>query len=76
MGIGSHSLIIGGITVGDDVAIGAGAVVTRSVPARAVVVGNPARVISQKGSFEFVQYGAMFTDPDRIHALSESTTMD
>ena len=37
--------MIGDIHVGDHARIGALAVVTKSVPARAVVAGNPARVI-------------------------------
>ncbi len=38
--------ILGGITIGDDVQIGANAVVTRDVPAGAVVTAAPARIIS------------------------------
>lgn len=43
--IGSHSTILGGVTVGDNAIIGAGAVVTHNVPENAVVVGVPAKVI-------------------------------
>jgi maltose O-acetyltransferase len=43
--IGGHAIIVPGITIGDDAIIGAGSVVTRSVPAGARVAGNPARVI-------------------------------
>jgi serine O-acetyltransferase len=43
--IGAGAIVIGAIEVGADAVIGAGAVVTKSVPARAVVVGNPARVL-------------------------------
>jgi serine O-acetyltransferase len=42
--------IIGGITLADDVAVGANAVVTKSVPAHSVVVGIPAKVLSDEGS--------------------------
>jgi putative colanic acid biosynthesis acetyltransferase WcaB len=43
--IGSNAIIIGNVAVGDDAIIGAGAVVTKSVPTRTVVAGNPARII-------------------------------
>lgn len=42
--IGSGAVILCGVTIGEEAMIGAGAVVTRNVPARAVVVGNPARL--------------------------------
>jgi len=43
--IGSNVVIIGDISVGDGAVIGAGSVVVKSVPANAVVVGNPARIV-------------------------------
>ena len=43
--IGSGSTILCGIEVGEDAIVGAGSVVTRSVPAGAIVAGNPARVL-------------------------------
>lgn len=52
--IGPHAVIIGRISVGNNVAIGANAVVTHTVPDGAVVVGVPAKVISLKGSEDFV----------------------
>ncbi|MFE0756593.1 acyltransferase [Inquilinus sp. NPDC058860] len=43
--IGSNATIIGGVTVGVEALVGAGAVVTRDVPDFAIVAGVPARVI-------------------------------
>jgi acetyltransferase-like isoleucine patch superfamily enzyme len=45
--IGNRVIVLPGVSVGDDAAVGAGAVVTADVPARSVVVGNPARVVRQ-----------------------------
>lgn len=72
--VGPGAIIFGKITIGDDVAIGAGAIVTKSVPHRGVVAGNPARVLSHKGSFDFVRYDGMDVDPDRLAALSRSAS--
>ena len=43
--IGSNATVLCGLEIGERAVVGAGAVVTRSVPAGAVVAGNPARVI-------------------------------
>src|SRR5690242_9026938 len=43
--IGSGAIILGGVTIGAGAIVGAGAVVTKSVAARTVVAGNPARVL-------------------------------
>ena len=43
--IGSHSLIMPGVIVGRCAMVAAGSVVTKSVPERMVVAGNPARII-------------------------------
>ena len=43
--IGSGAAILCGVTIGADALVGAGAVVTKDVPPRVVVVGSPARVL-------------------------------
>jgi acetyltransferase-like isoleucine patch superfamily enzyme len=43
--IGSGATLLGGITVGENATVGAGSVVTKDVPSRAVVAGNPARLV-------------------------------
>lgn len=43
--IGANATILPDITIGARAMVGAGAVVTRSVPPRAIVVGNPARIV-------------------------------
>lgn len=43
--LGANSTILPGLTIGSNAMIGAGAVVTKSVPSYAIVVGNPAKII-------------------------------
>ena len=43
--IGANSIILPGVTVGVNSVVGAGSIVTKSVPCGAVVAGNPARII-------------------------------
>src|SRR3954467_6677266 len=45
--IGGAAILLPGVEVGEEAFVGAGAVVLRDVPARAVVVGNPARQIRE-----------------------------
>lgn len=46
--IGARSIILKGVNVGDGAVIGAGAVVTRDVPAGQIAAGNPAQIFSPK----------------------------
>ena len=43
--LGANSTILGGITIGVNAMIGAGSMVTRSIPPNAIVEGNPAKII-------------------------------
>jgi UDP-2-acetamido-3-amino-2,3-dideoxy-glucuronate N-acetyltransferase len=43
--IGSNATILCGITIGENALVGAGAVVTKDVPANTIVAGSPAKVI-------------------------------
>ena len=43
--IGGGAILCPGIEIGEEAFVGAGTVVTKDVPARVVVVGNPARVL-------------------------------
>ncbi len=52
--IGPGAKVFGNITIGNDAAIGANAVVTADVPAGGVVAGVPAKLISMKGSEGYV----------------------
>lgn len=45
MKIGAHAILIGDIEIGENAVIGAGAVVTKSIPCGATAVGNPAKII-------------------------------
>ena len=50
--IGSGATILANVTIGENALVGAGSVVTKDVPANAVVAGNPARVFRYLDSKE------------------------
>lgn len=45
--IGAHSIVLKGVTIGARSIIGAGSVVTKSIPADCIAAGNPAKIIKQ-----------------------------
>jgi len=46
--IGSHAVILPGVTIGSRATIGAGAVITKDIPENSIAVGVPAKVIKYK----------------------------
>lgn len=59
--IGARSIILPGVEIGDECVIGSGSVVTKSVPPRSLVAGNPARII--RSDIEIIaRYGRMRTE--------------
>jgi acetyltransferase-like isoleucine patch superfamily enzyme len=59
--IGGRAMVLPGVEIGDGCVVGAGAVVTKSVPPGCVVAGNPARVLRE--GIEVIEYGR-FVDAD------------
>jgi acetyltransferase-like isoleucine patch superfamily enzyme len=55
--VGGGAVLLPAIEIGEEAFVGAGAVVTKDVPARAVVVGNPARQIREVPPEELLQAG-------------------
>lgn len=45
--IGTNAIIMCGTTIGDNVIIGSGSVVTKNVPSNCIVAGNPARIVKE-----------------------------
>ena len=53
--IGCHTILLGGIHIGNGAVIGAGAVIAKDVPPYAVVVGNPARIVRYRFSQDIIE---------------------
>ena len=54
--IGAGTVIVPGVTIGDDAVIGALSVVTRDIPPKTVAVGNPCRVLREIGEHDRKYY--------------------
>ncbi len=50
--VGAGAFILSGVTIGSGAVVGAGSIVTKDVPDRAIVAGNPARVIGKNVKWE------------------------
>jgi acetyltransferase-like isoleucine patch superfamily enzyme len=53
--VGGAAILCPGVEIGEDAFVGAGAVVTKDVPAKVVVVGNPARVLREVSPEELLE---------------------
>lgn len=54
--IGAGAVIVPGVTIGDNVVIGAGSVVTKDIPSNTVAVGNPCKVMREIGDYDKEYY--------------------
>ena len=52
--LGTNAVVAGGITIGNDVVIGANTLVTTDVPNNCTDVGVPGEIVSRKGSQEYL----------------------
>ena len=50
--LGAGVIVMPGVTIGDNVVIGAGSIVTRDIPSNVVAVGNPCRVLRAVGEHD------------------------
>ena len=50
--LGAGVIVMPGVTIGDNVVIGAGSIVTRDIPSNVVAVGNPCRVLREVGEHD------------------------
>ena len=53
--VGGRAVLVPGVEIGEEAFVAAGAVVTRDVPSRAVVMGVPARVVREVGDEELLE---------------------
>lgn len=54
--LGAGVVVLPGVTIGDNVVIGAGSIVTKDIPSNVVAVGNPCRVLRQVGEKDRAYY--------------------
>jgi len=67
--IGTGAAVLGSITLGDDVKVGAGSVVVHSVPADSTVVGIPGRIVKTRSDVGVLEHG-------RVAASGETEAAD
>ena len=68
--IGANAIIMCGITIGDEVIVGAGAIVTKDVPSNCIVAGNPARIL--RTGIHTKKFGQLIKDSNIQNARQQS----
>ena len=74
--VGANATILPGVSVGEGAMIGAGAVVTRSVPPNAIVVGNPARIVGYTNTKLEESLNQQLSEDIRKPPYSDTTAVD
>jgi acetyltransferase-like isoleucine patch superfamily enzyme len=72
--IGARSILMPGVTIGDECVVAAGAVVTRDVPPRCIVAGNPAQIIRE--DIDVGPYGRYSNADETTHRLKAEGLLD
>jgi acetyltransferase-like isoleucine patch superfamily enzyme len=72
--IGARSVILPGIQIGDESIVGAGSVVTKDVPPRCAVAGNPAQIIRR--DIKVGRYGRFIDAEDTKARLAAAGAFD
>jgi serine O-acetyltransferase len=72
--VGPGAVVAGGVTVGNDAVVSANSLLVRDAPARGVMIGVPARLVSRQGSFTQITYRTMESDDERKLALADLET--
>lgn len=60
--IGANAMIMCGITIGDEVIVGAGSIVTKDVPSNCIVAGNPAKIL--RTNIHTKKYGKLIKEDE------------
>ena len=64
--IGDRAIVCKGVTIGENSIVGAGAVVTKNIPANVVAAGNPAKVVKNLDQGDFISRKDFYKDPIQL----------
>ena len=64
--IGDRAIVCKGVTIGVNSIVGAGAVVTKNIPANVVAAGNPAKVVKNLDQGDFISRKDLYKDPIQL----------